>query len=240
LKPVPIRPSRIVTFFFKRLGMQCKIVGWASAILQLALWSAGALAEVEPQSFSADIVSLDTSGEPLGATAKLHAADHKARIETAEASNGFFLSDIDAGTALFVRSAQRIYMDARQSTPLTQIFVWVDPRDPCRQWQAAAATAGVVSTAKWHCEPIERASVNQRETIEYSVVTPNRQPSYGWVDPTIGFPVKWQAADGKVFVLKNILLQAQPANLFSIPSDYRKLDPRTLLERIKHSDVWAQ
>jgi hypothetical protein len=114
-----------------------------------------------------------------------------------------------------------------------------NPRNPCRQWQAAAATAGVVSSGKWRCEPIERAIVDQHETVEYSVVTPNRQPSYGWVDTTIGFPVKWQAADGKVFVLKNILLQAQPASLFTIPSDYRKLDPRALLERVKHSDVWA-
>jgi hypothetical protein len=63
--------------------------------------------------------------------------------------------------------------------------------------------------------------------------------SYGWVDATLGFPVKWQAADGKVFVVENILLKAQPANLFSIPPDYRKLDPQALLERIKHSDVWA-
>ena len=54
------------------------------------------------------------------------------------------------------------------------------------------------------------------------------------------FPVKWQAADGKVFVLENIVLQAQPQSLFSIPPDYRKLDPQALLERIKHSDVWAE
>jgi hypothetical protein len=219
--------------------MLCK-VGRASAVLQLALLgSAGALAEVEPQAFSADIVSLDAGGEPLGATARLHASDHKARIEIGAAQEGFFLSDTDAGTALFVRSAQRIYLDARQSTPLTQVFVRVDPHDPCRQWQAAAATAGVVSSGKWRCEPIAHAIVNQHETIEYRV-TPDRQPSYGWVDPTLGFPVKWQAADGKVFALKNIQLQAQPASLFSIPSDYRKLDPQALLERIKHSDVWAE
>jgi hypothetical protein len=220
--------------------MRCK-VRRASAVLQLALLgSAGSLADVEPQAFSADILSLNAGGEPLGgATARLYAADHKARIEIGGAPEGFFLSDTDAGTALFVRSAQRIYLDARQSTPLTQIFVWLDPHDPCRQWQAAAATAGVVSSGTWRCELIDRAIVNQQETIEYSVVTPDRQTSYGWVNPAIGFPVKWQAADGKVFVLKNIQLQAQPAGLFSIPPDYRKLDPQALLDRIKHSDVWV-
>jgi hypothetical protein len=73
-----------------------------------------------------------------------------------------------------------------------------------------------------------------------SLVMSDRQTSYGWVDSTIDFPVKWQAAGGEMFVLENIVLQAQPASLFSIPSDYRKLDPQALLERIKHSDVWAE
>jgi hypothetical protein len=214
-----------------------------SAVLQLALlWSAGALAQSPPQtsppSFSADIVSLDSDGAPLAATAKLYAANHKARIEIAGAADSFFISDADTGTTLVVRPAQRLYLDARQSTPLTQIFVSVDPRHPCRQWQAAAATAGA-GAREWHCEPVERAIVNQREIIEYSVLTSDHQTSHGWVDATLGFPVKWQAADGKVLVVENILLEAQPAHLFSIPADYRKLDPQALLERIKRSDVWA-
>jgi hypothetical protein len=212
-----------------------------AAVLHLALlFSAAAPAEVEPPSFSADIVSLDAGGARRAAAAKLHVANHKTRIEMAGAADGFFLSDTDAGTALFVRSAQRLYLDARQSTLLTRIFVPVDPRNPCRQWQAAAATAGVPSTGEWHCELIERASVNHREIIEYRVVTSDGQSNYGWVDRTIGFPVKWQAADGKMFVVESILLQAQPQSLFNIPSDYRKLDPQALLERIKHSDVWAE
>ena len=225
-----------------------KTSGQASTFLHLALLcSPGALAQSSPQSprqsssqsFSADIVSLDGGGARVGASAKLRAANRKTRIELPGAADGFFISDTDAGTALFVRSAQRIYLDARQSSPLTRIFVWVDPRDPCRQWQAAAETAGIVSTAEWRCEPIERASVNQRQVIEYRVFMPDGQSSYGWVDSTIGFPVKWQAADGNRFVLESILLDAQPANMFSIPPDYRKLDPQALLERIKHSDVWV-
>jgi hypothetical protein len=237
---VPVRLESDRHFLFQRFDMRRKILGQTAVVLHLGLFcSAGALAEVESQSFSADIVSLDAGGARRGAAAKLQVANHKARIGMAGAADGFFLSDTDAGTALFVRSAQRLYVDARQSTPLTQIFVSVDPRDPCRQWQAAAATAGVPSTGEWHCEPIERAIVNHHEIIEYRAVTSDGQSNYGWVDRAIGFPVKWQAADGKMFVLENILLQAQPESLFSIPSDYRKLDPQALLERIKHSDVWA-
>jgi len=239
LIPVPVRPESDRHFFFQRLDMRRNFPGQTAAVLHLALFcTAGALA-LEPQSFSADIVSLDAGGASRGAAAKLHVANHKTRIEMAGAADGFFLSDTDAGTALFVRSAQRLYLDARQSTLLTRIFVPVDPRDPCRQWQAAAATAGVSGTGEWHCELVERASVNHHEVMEYRV-TSDGQSNYGWVDRTIGFPVKWQAADGKMFVLENTLLQAQPESLFSIPSDYRKLDPQALLERIKHSDVWAE
>ena len=210
-----------------------------AAVLHLALLFGAGASALEPQSFSADIVSLDAGGARRTA-AKLQVANHKTRIEMAGAADGFFLSDSDAGTALFVRSAQRLYLDARQSTLLTRIFVPVDPRDPCRRWQAAAATAGVPSTGEWHCELVEQASTNHHEIIEYRVVTSDGQSNYGWVDRSMGFPVKWQAADGKMFVLESILLQAQPQSLFSIPPDYRKLDPQALLERIKHSDVWAE
>jgi hypothetical protein len=45
------------------------------------------------------------------------------RIETSDA-----LGDADA--AYFVEPAQRIFMNAKQSGPLTQVFVAVDPNDP--------------------------------------------------------------------------------------------------------------
>jgi hypothetical protein len=212
----------------------------ASAVLFLALTcSAGAQAQSSLQ-FSADIVSHDGGGTALGATAKLYVANHKARIDLAGTADGFFVSDTDAGTALFVRSTQRLYLDARQSTPLTRIFVPVDPRDPCRQWQAAALTAGVVGTGEWRCEPVERSIVNQHQVIEYRVSMQDGESSYGWVDSVIGFPLKWQAANGNLFALQNIRLEPQPASLFSVPAEYRKLDPQALLERIKHSDVWAE
>ncbi len=226
--------------------MRGKTVQRASAVLQLALLcSLSALAQSPPFaqsppiSFSADIASLDAGGARLGEIAKLYATDRKTRIETLGASDGFFLSDTAAATALFVRSAQRIYLDARKSTPLTQIFMRVEARDPCGQWQAAAAIAGEPHTGEWHCEPIEHHLVNRHEIIEYRVSVPDRPSSYGWVDSTLGFPVKWQTSDGKLFALENIQLQAQPAGLFIVPPDYRKLDPQALLDRIKHSDVWV-
>jgi hypothetical protein len=218
--------------------MRRKGLWQVSAVLLTLFAGNSAPAQSAAQSFSADIVRVDRVGE-RGMPAKLRAADHKTRIEVPDAADGFFISDTETRTALYVRSAQRIYLDARQSTPLTQIFVWVDPHDPCRQWQAAAKTAGLPDTAEWRCEPIGSTTLNRREVVEYRVSMPGRPASHGWIDTALGFPVKWQAPDGQVFLVENMLFQAQPANLFDIPPDYRKLDPQALIERIKHSDVWA-
>src|SRR5579863_129472 len=114
--------------------------------LGLALGRAGAGDSAEPNTpreFSADIVSRDAAGAPLGGRARLYASGRHVRIETPEFPAGFFLIGGDLGAALFVGTTQRVFMDAKQSTRLTQIFVPVDPRNPCPQWRSAAQNAGV-------------------------------------------------------------------------------------------------
>ena len=185
--------------------------------LLLGLAAAGR-AQTPPQQFAADIVRRDSAGAVVGAAAKLYVSDLRTRIEAPEASGGYFITDAKAGTALSVRSAQHVFMDAKQSTPLTRIFVRVDPLDPCRQWQAAALVAGMPDAANWRCDELKAAAT---------------------IDPELGFPVQWHSPDGGTFVLENIRIEAQPADLFVVPAGFRKLDPRALVERIKRSDVWA-
>jgi hypothetical protein len=185
--------------------------------LLLAL-AAGSRAQTPPLQFAADIVRRDAAGALVGPAAKLYVSDLKTRIEAPEASGGYFITDAQQGTALFVRSAQHVFMDAKQSTPLTRIFVRVDPRDPCRQWQAAALVAGMPGAANWHCDGVKAAAI---------------------IDPDLRFPVKWQSPDGATFVLENIRIEAHPDDLFVVPAGYRKLDPQALVEQIKRSDVWA-
>lgn len=180
--------------------------------------AAGSRAQTPPQQFSADIVRYNAAGAAVGPAAKLYVSDRKTRIEAPEAAGGYFVTDAEAGTALFVRSAQHLFMDAKQSTPLTRIFVRVDPRDPCRAWQAAALIAGIPATANWRCDEVKGAAS---------------------IDPELRFPVKWQSPDGATFALENIRIDAPAAELFAVPAGYRKLDPQALVERIKHSDVWA-
>jgi hypothetical protein len=218
--------------------------GQCSIALCLALALTGAAAPAESTSareFSADITSRDAAGTATGAGARLYAANGKVRIETPEVPAGFFLIDSQAGNSLFVRPAQRIYMDSKQSTRLTQIFVPVDPKHPCPQWRAAAIQAGVTDAGgEWRCERIHIAIVGGRNIIEYRVVSPQQQSSQRWIDADLGFPVKLQAADGTTVSLENIRIETQPAGLFAVPQGFQKLDPQALINKIKHSDVWVE
>jgi len=220
------------------------LLGQCSIALCLALALTGAAAPAESASareFSADIASRDAAGTALGAGARLYAANGKVRIETPEVPAGFFLIDSQAGNSLFVRPAQRIYMDAKQSTRLTQIFVPVDPKHPCPQWRAAAIQAGVTDAGgDWRCERIHTAIIGGRNTTEYRVISPQQQSSHRWIDADLGFPVKLQAADGTTVSLENIRIETQPADLFAMPQGFQKLDPQALINKIKHSDVWVE
>ena len=218
--------------------------GLGPIALCLALWvgGTGTGAETPPvREFSAEIVSRDAGGAIAGAAARLFAMNRKVRIETPEAPSGFFLIDAEAGTVFFVRPAQRVFMDAKQSTRLTQIFVPVDSHDPCRQWRAAAKNAGLSSGGgEWGCERAAPAIAGKGGAIEYNVVSPDRVSSRRWIDPNLEFPVKLQAADGTTMTLEQIRTGSQPADLFAVPLDYRKLDPQALIDRIKRSDVWVE
>jgi len=203
--------------------------------------SAGAFAQAAHASeFSADIVSRDAAGTAIGAVAKLYVRNHMVRIEAPDAAAGFFLINGDAGTAQFVRPAQQLFMDASQSSRLTQIFVPVDAKEPCRQWQAAASNAGVAGAAgEWRCERTEEEIIDGRRAVQFRVSSPVSPSSRRWIDSDLEFPVKLLASDGTTIALENIRVEAQPANRFTIPPAFRNFDPRALIERVKRSDAWV-
>jgi hypothetical protein len=191
--------------------------------------------------FSADIVSRDATGAVSGGIGKLYMADRKVRIEAPDLADGFFLVDSGREAAVFVRPAQRLVMDAKQSTPLTQIFLPVDPKDPCPEWRAAAIEAGVAGAdGDWRCERIDTSLSDDRSKIEYRVLSPDGQTSDRWIDSALSVAVKLRTGDGRTIALEHEQFEKQPASLFEIPTGYRKFDPQALIERIKHSDVWVE
>jgi hypothetical protein len=205
----------------------------------VALCAAFALAHAAHASeFSAEIVSRDAAGSPLGAPAKIYVSNRMVRIETPEAADGFFLIDADTGIARFILPRQRAVMAARQSSRLTQVFVAIDADDPCRQWRAAAIDArGPGASVDWRCERTEEHIADGRSVVGYRVAAADA--GLRWVDAGLGFPIKLSAADGTSASLEHIRVAAQPAELFTVPAGFRRFDPQALIERIKHSDVWV-
>jgi hypothetical protein len=208
--------------------------------LGAALWLAASALSAPARQFSADLIRTDAGGVEPRPAGKLNVVDNNVRIETSDVPGGFFLVLGDADAAYFVRPAQKIFMNAKQSSLLTQVFVAVDPNDPCRQWQAAARIAGAADRGtEWRCERGGEESTAERRAIKYRAMSPRKQQYLIWIDPRIDFVVRLEADDGSTVEVANIQEGPQPAQLFEIPAGYVKFDPQKLIDRIKQSDVWV-
>lgn len=191
------------------------------------------------QQFSADLVMVRHDGEAPMPAGRLSVSDNKVRLETPELADGFFLIDGATPSAYFVRPAARIFMQARQSSRLTRLFVPVDPADPCRQWQVMARLAGIAEQGDWHCERSGEETIGGRDTIRYRAVSDSGQEFSGWIDPARKFPLRIKMEDGAIVTAENVRDEAQAAQLFEMPVGLRRFDPRALIEQIKQSDVWV-
>jgi hypothetical protein len=200
-------------------------------------------APARAQQFSADLVRLkDDGASPLAG--RLRVSSDKVRIETPELSEGFFVIEGAKPAAFFVRPAARLFMEARQSSRLTRIFVQVDPDNPCRQWEAMAKVAGVVDQGaknqdNWRCERVGEETIDGNDTITYRAVLAPNQELFGWIDPARKFPLRIKTEDGAVITARNIRDEPQSAQMFEIPSGFRRFDPEALIRQIKQSDVWV-
>jgi hypothetical protein len=209
--------------------------------LGAALWLAASALSAPAQQFSADLIRTDAGRAEPRPAGKLNVLNNNVRIETSDIPGGFFLVLGDADAVYFVRPAQKIFMNAKQSSLLTQVLVAVDPNDPCRQWQAAARIAGAADqSTEWRCERSSDDTVDQHRTIIYQAISPQGRRYLGWINPQLRFPVRLHSEDGAVVELVNIQEAPQLESLFVVPPGYRKFDPQRLIDRIKQSDVWVE
>jgi hypothetical protein len=209
-----------------------------------ALWTCGlaigfqwATPSVRAQQFSAEVTIADP-GAAAGAIARLAVADRKVRIETSELPGDALIVDVAAPAAYLVRPAQHVFMDSKQSSPLTRLFVPLNPADPCRQWQVMAEVAGISDSGQWRCVAEGNETVNGRHTRKFAV-TSLRGHGTGWIDADLKFPIKVETEYGAVFSMRNIEEAPQSAQKFEIPASYRKFDPRGVIEQMKRSDIWV-
>lgn len=193
----------------------------------------------QAQSFSAGLVTTDQAGAAVGKPGKLYVGESKVRIEIPEIE-GIFVVDPVNETSLLVRPARKMFMDAKQSTPLTQLFVHVDPADPCPQWQAMAVIAGAADKGgAWRCERLGEDTLDGRATVKYRAVSPRGQTHLGWIDSSLKFLLKITNDDGTAINVKIVEEGPQPESLFIFPAKYGKFDPKQLLEQVKRSDAWV-
>jgi hypothetical protein len=195
------------------------------------------------QQFSAHFSEEDagsTTAHAPASSGKIYVLNAKVRIEASRFPGDYFLVDSEKGTAYLIKPSSRIFMEARQSSPLTRLLIGVEPDNPCGEWQRMAIVAGTSEQGDhWHCERVNENKVGDRAAVAYRAHS-SGQDLTGWIDANLKFPLKVQAEKLATFTLSNIQEGPQPTNLFEIPADYRKFDPRELIERIKHSDVWVE
>lgn len=207
---------------------------WFGLLALTGFIVAGA-ASAQAQQFSAELVGIHDNAAPAG---RVRVLGDKVRLETSDIADGFFLIDAAKPAAYFVRPRARVFMDARQSSRLTRLFVTVDPDDPCRQWQAMAQQAGL-EAQDWRCERLGEEMIEGRNTIGYRAVSATGPQFSGWIDRERRFPLRVRTEDGMIVTAEHVRDEAQPADLFQIPSGFRKFDPQQLIDRIKQSDVWV-
>ncbi|MDR3469800.1 MAG: hypothetical protein P4M07_28050 [Xanthobacteraceae bacterium] len=205
-----------------------------AALAALLATSAAASA----QQFSAELSRRDKDGQiSMG---RLAAAGDKVRIEAPDLPSGFFIVRGDAKAVYFVQPDRRVFMDARQSSVLTEIMVPVDPEAPCPKWQAMAEISrSAEGGAAWRCERIGEDTRDGRATIRYGMTSPRGRHYSGWIDPRLKFVVRIEADDGATTELADVREGPQPDSAFEIPAGLHKFDPQQLIELMKHSDVWV-
>ena len=195
------------------------------------------------QQFSAEFSETDTgqaAGPAPTSSGKIYVSNAKVRIEASRFPGDYFLVDGEKGTAYLVKPSSRIFMEARQSSPLTRLLIGIQSDDPCSEWQRMAIVAGAAEQGDhWSCERIGDEKIGNRAAVAYRAQS-SGQDLVGWIDADLRFPLKIQAEKIATLVLSNVQEGFQPENLFEIPANYRKFDPRDLIERIKHSDVWVE
>jgi hypothetical protein len=198
-------------------------------------------ADVVTTAFSGDLVITHAGSPPKEQRGRIYVSGAKVRIETPEFVDGFFIVDGDRSSAWFVRPGRFVFMDAKQSSPLTQVFVPVDPQDACGRWQIMADIAGAEDGGSAsRCERLGDDIVDGRAAVKYLATSNRNQRSYRWIDPQRGFPVKLESEDGTTVAIENIVEAPQRWSRFTIPLHYSKFDPVRLINQIKGSDVWIE
>ncbi|GAC1436453.1 MAG: hypothetical protein NVS1B11_25920 [Terriglobales bacterium] len=167
------------------------------------------------QQFSAEMVEKSKTGG--SSTRKMYVCPNRLRLEGLPQQPGM-LVDLGAGTTYMLLVKEKMYMvmkDAKgQMMQGMSLLAPADPKDPCATWKKTVP--GLT------CTKIGIETLNGRSVEKWEGTRGGEKDSM-WFDPKIGFIVKLDDKE-RTIELRNIQEGQQPAGLFDIPADFRKMN----------------
>ncbi|MGH9499723.1 MAG: hypothetical protein ACRD3L_11350 [Terriglobales bacterium] len=174
------------------------------------------------EDFSAEIVRHDQDQERT--PTKIYVTKGKMRVESAgrDGHGGAVILDFATQTSTILMAERNMYMEFPAGRgPGAQrtwnFFRTRDVEDACSDWLKLPSNQG------GSCKKIGSDVVNGRTTVKFEGTNSKGETGEVWLDPKIGFPVKWQGKDGGG-ELQNIQVGTQSPSLFEIPSGYQKME----------------
>lgn len=180
------------------------------------------------QEFSAEMVNTENGSQH---PAKIYFSKNKMRVDPEEKGpyNGAVIVDFDTQVMDVLIPSRQMYMENKSGNgprqQWFQFFQAINVEDACPEWRKMANEKG------GSCQKIGDDTVNGRPSVKYEIVSAEGRKDEVWIDKKIKFPSKWQSGDNSG-ELRNIQEGAQPADLFAIPSGYKKMDMGNMMGRM--------
>jgi hypothetical protein len=165
------------------------------------------------QQFTADMVHSKPKSDVV---TKVYVSGPKMRLETtSQEHSGVAIMDMEQHISLMLVPASKTYVASR--TPAaTPFFHPEDADNACEAWEKFVSKPGT-------CTKVGEEKVNGRSSVKYKGTAPNGDTGFAWVDRELKFVTKWEGQRTAV-EFQNIKEDSQAASLFTVPSDYEKID----------------
>ena len=180
-------------------------------------------ATLRAQELTADVVIHKANGTE--ARGRLYRGKNAVRLEPPEegqgaVKGGVVIYDLARQVTYFLNPTLKAYVERPGPAAGGPVSLFVPHKDnPCALLPQVSKDAA--------CQKLGRESVNGRSTERWQATQTRGGRTiteYAWVDSELHIAIKWQTADQKTGQLENIRLESQPASLFALPPDYRKIE----------------
>lgn len=168
------------------------------------------------QQFTADLVHLKP---PSDIVTKVFVSGDKMRLETtSQEHSGVVIMDLEKRTSLMLVPASKTYVAwpaGRAQGPMP-FFHPKDADNACDAWEKLVNKPGT-------CAKIGDETIHGRSAVKYKGIAQNGDTGYAWVDRHLMFVTKWEG-EKTAAEFKTVQEGPQAASLFTVPSDYEKID----------------